>query len=416
MLSLTITTLAQAIDYMPVIDYSVYEVDKVAQPSNNALLLDNITPGYNSGVIGVGLFHMSCGVSHQGRFDPWVSPGVLSMHDHTFLGNTSIDEFSDLNKLIRPEYTSTCDGGGVNKSSYWFPSMVKPHHDKVLHPGEYERVPVGVTIVYYKSHVGYGLPDTTIIQNPPTGLRVLGGNPTATDINTVTYIDKPSKTLASYFECTTISATGAKSVDQIQTDFAHIPNCKGSPDGKSTYLSMKLVLPSCYDSTSGLMSGTAPTINSHMIYPVLTTISVGVKEWRCPSTHTTAIPRISFNVRYYIPAGQSTLGWRLSSDNYPYKQVTVKYPYKAATAYKPEQLATTKVEGNGGFSAHSDWVNGWQENYLQAIIDNCLNPNTRITTDPKRIDCSIIGVPFPTTNGIDYNHLTTMNANTDLSE
>jgi hypothetical protein len=76
---------------------------------------------------------------------------------------------------------------------------------------------------------------------------------------------------------------------------------------------------------------------SHMSYPV---------NGACPSTHPIAIPEISFNVYYEVPAGTKSSSWRLSSDMY----------------------GSTLP---GGYSAHGDWMEGWDRQIAETFVKNC---------------------------------------------
>ena len=47
---------------------------------------------------------------------------------------------------------------------------------------------------------------------------------------------------------------------------------------------------------------------------------------------------------------------------------------------KPNQTATWRLASDnysktlpGGYSAHADWVNGWDETVMAGIIKNCIN-------------------------------------------
>jgi hypothetical protein len=66
----------------------------------------------------------------------------------------------------------------------------------------------------------------------------------------------------------------------------------------------------------------------------------------CPSTHPIAIPEITFNIYYDVPAGKRSALWRLSSDMYSMAQP-------------------------GGYSAHADWFEGWDPAIVAAFVKNC---------------------------------------------
>jgi hypothetical protein len=108
-----------------------------------------------------------------------------------------------------------------------------------------------------------------------------------------------------------------------------IPNC-----GDGNRIVMIIDLPQCWDGKN--LDSTDH--KSHMAYP---------QGRNCPSTHPVAIPEISFNVLYRQKGSVS--GWRLSSDMYD----------------------TSKP---GGYSAHGDWVAGWDQKFVDSFVKNCLNP------------------------------------------
>ena len=74
---------------------------------------------------------------------------------------------------------------------------------------------------------------------------------------------------------------------------------------------------------------------------------------RCPATHPIRIPAIALNVNFSNTKANQMLKWRLASDNY----------------------ANTTA---GGYSAHADWVNGWDEALFATVIKDCIQ---------SRLDC-----------------------------
>jgi Domain of unknown function (DUF1996) len=113
-----------------------------------------------------------------------------------------------------------------------------------------------------------------------------------------------------------------------------IPNCPAGDD-----VVMYVVFPQCWD---GVNLDSADH-KSHMAYP---------QNGACPSTHPVAIPEIMFNIYYPQPAG-STSGWRLSSDMYA------------------SSIA-------GGYSAHADYMEGWDPEIVKTFVTNC---------DNRAVDC-----------------------------
>jgi hypothetical protein len=104
---------------------------------------------------------------------------------------------------------------------------------------------------------------------------------------------------------------------------ASIPACSGK-------LSKMVIFPACWDGKNL----DSPDHKSHMAYD---------EGGTCPSTHPVKIPEIAMNLHYDVTR---TTNLRLSSDNYS--------------------------NGPGGFSGHADWINGWNEDVLNMVVNNCL--------------------------------------------
>jgi hypothetical protein len=66
----------------------------------------------------------------------------------------------------------------------------------------------------------------------------------------------------------------------------------------------------------------------------------------CPADHPVALPLITEITRYIVPTDNGTTGWHLSSDNY--------------SRTLP-----------GGFSAHADFFNGWDQNTMDTWTKYC---------------------------------------------
>jgi Domain of unknown function (DUF1996) len=116
--------------------------------------------------------------------------------------------------------------------------------------------------------------------------------------------------------------------DSIQ-DVLNDPRCTAG-----NHVQLGIDFPQCWDGKNLDSSDH----KSHMANPV---------NGACPSTHPVPIPVISFNIRYPIP--QNAQGWHLSSDMYDY------------------------ASKGGGFSAHGDWWDGWDQDIEKAWIENCDN-------------------------------------------
>ena len=219
---------------------------------------------------GTGDFRLVCRFSHMNYDDPLVYPGqVGAAHLHTFFGNTNANANSTTSSL-KNSGSSTCDGGIVNRSAYWAPSLLDANNMPV---------PIEYGYVYYKS--GYRSVAPANINNLPAGLKMIAGNQAATT-------DQSSDIVS--WSCDTPTYSG---------DFTSIPNFCGN-GGRMVYT---ITFPQCWN---GKDLDSADH-KSHMAYPGYGT--------GCPSTHPVAIPVISLRIRY-IQNTASTTGWHLSSDHY----------------------------------------------------------------------------------------------------
>jgi hypothetical protein len=219
---------------------------------------------------GTGNFRVDCQWSHMNYDDPIVHPGRPgAAHLHSYFGNTGANAFSTGESLLNSG-NSTCDGGTLNRSSYWLPSILATNSQPIA--------PIS-NMVYYKQ--GYqGLTRDKIVSVLPNGLQLVGGDPKASSHN-------PARQV--HWSCSTESWRGRQ---------ASIPSC---PPGET--IKAEINFPQCWDG----INLSSPDHVSHMAYG---TWNVG-----CPATHPVGIPSISFNVVWKVPPGGNS-GWRLSSDMY----------------------------------------------------------------------------------------------------
>ncbi len=267
---------------------------------------------------GAGEFRMNCGFSHMNFDDPIVYPGKKgAAHLHTFFGNTDTTYLSTANSLAISG-NSTCQGGVANRSAYWVPAMIDTVTNTPLKPA-------GLA-VYYK---GNDTRTYSFIKSPPAGLRMIAGTMLTTS---------PKTNNAAHYYC-----DPQNDANTDQSGISAQSSCKDHtwPDGWLSKASviMVVVFPQCWD---GVNLDSADH-KSHMAYADGSTTSNG-----CPTTHPVLIPSITYNVRYYVPAGSDTTKWRLSSDMYP-------------------------NTSPGGYSGHGDWFNGWKPEIMDLIVKKCLN-------------------------------------------
>jgi len=248
---------------------------------------------------GVGAFRISCGLSHLSFDDPIVFPGTPGgAHLHAFFGNTGTNAYSTAQTLLAGG-NSTCNGGIMNRSAYWAPVIIDAGGLPVI-PSD--------AIFYYKSGY-YGVPPALIHAMPP-GLRMIAGDGRAT---------APQD--SHYWGC-------------FETYIGHFPEIPdGLLCGVGSHVQLQIDFPQCWNG----VDLDSPDHKSHMAFPV---------EGQCPASHPIAIPVITVNIHYPVPAS-GTVGWHLSSDMYDYSQ-------------------------HGGYSAHADWFNGWNADLESVWIENCV--------------------------------------------
>jgi hypothetical protein len=258
-------------------------------------------------------FRIFCGVSHMNNDDPMIFPNQQNAtHHHTYFGNTSVKFNSDLNNLSSIG-NSTCWGGTMNRSAYWHPSMIDANGvPMVSDSGDGNGQGV---LFYYKAGFDGVKPED--IKPAPKGLRMFTGNSNAKTSSEMQNVN---------WHCHVPSTGNGHSWNSKA-----IPNC-----GVSEYLVMAMDFPRCWDGKNL----DSPNHKDHMSKAV---------NGSCPASHPVPIPQITFNMRFKVTKPNEALTWRLSSDNYQF------------------------TGNNAGYSAHADYVEGWQEGFMANIVKNCLN-------------------------------------------
>ena len=212
-------------------------------------------------------FQANCSVTHHAPDDPIVFPGQPgASHDHTFLGNPSVNADTTVASLRAA--TTTCKVP-EDKSAYWMPTMLD---------GDRPVLPVGPQVIYYKS----GVFDYTSVRPFPTGLRYV--------------VSSPSATMAQFaagsvegYECGNSSRN---------YDFTTMTNC---PAGSQ--VNVRYQAPSCWDG----IHLDSPDHQSHIVYPVEGQYGRKV----CPAANPVAVPMLEFKMAFPIDGNVSRA--RLSS-------------------------------------------------------------------------------------------------------
>ena len=168
-------------------------------------------------------------------------------------------------------------------------------------------------VFYYKT--GYGI-DPRVVQPFPAGLRMIAG-------------DKNATAAQNYVEW------GCR--DRGTPNTGAVPTTCRVGDA----IRLSIQFPQCWDG----VHLDAPDHQSHMAYPIYRNPPA---VSTCPATHPVTLPVITEHFDYPVTARSVPANWRLSADMY--------------SAALP-----------GGFSAHADWMNGWDPAVLQTIVTRCLN-------------------------------------------
>lgn len=175
-------------------------------------------------------------------------------------------------------------------------------------------------VFYYKT--GYNI-DPTVVKPLPPGLRMIAGNKAATSAQD--FVEWSCR------DANTIS------------DGSIPTSC---PIGDAVRLTV--IFPQCWDG----VHLDSPDHKSHMAYPVYRN---SPQRSTCPPTHPVTIPEITEHFDYTMTSASRPAYWRLSSDMY-------------ATSIR------------GGFSAHADWMGGWDKATMETIVTQCLN---------RAVDCGV---------------------------
>jgi hypothetical protein len=278
-----------------------------------------------------GQVRMWCQYSHMSYDDPIIFPKQPGKsHLHMFFGNTDTDANSTASSITKTG-GSTCDGGALNRTSYWFPVLIDSQNNA--------RTP-NQMMLYYKTE-GIPKPPGGYSSIPP-GLRMIAGDPSATTPRTNHDADG--------WACGGGLFTNPNKYGNTPL---LIPLCPIAGDTSRTRLSQKVLFPRCWD---GVMPDINATVDepyslqaAHVTWP---SFGVGQSWGTCPSSHPKVFPEISILMEWELAPGENTSGWKLSSDK--------GLP--------------------GGTTSHGDYFGGWNKQVVDSWTNNCLNTNWNCQT------------------------------------
>ncbi|KAI1485875.1 hypothetical protein F5X96DRAFT_290900 [Biscogniauxia mediterranea] len=290
-------------------------------------------------------WRMECrGVTGYARIDPLVNPDEIAAHAHTVHGSSGFGMDADYDAL----FGGNCSSCIVkqDKSAYWTPIL----YFKDSTTGEFEMVPqVGGMLAYYF------LRGDNIEAFQP-GFQMLAGdtnrrNYTLGDPHTP---DPPSGSWESLGQTTQDAlaqrAIGFNCLNYLAAAegslYRHYMPTKSELDAKCLNgTRIELAFPSCWNGELD-----SDDHKSHVAYPDMVT------EGDCPDSHPRRLPSLFYETI-----------WATNDESFVGR--TGEY-----------------FLSNGdptGYGYHGDFMNGWDEDFLQSAIDQCTNLSGRVE------DCSV---------------------------
>lgn len=188
-------------------------------------------------------FNVACGFSHRSNDDPIVFPDAPGRsHNHTFIGNRSVDASTTPSSLRGRE--TTCDVE-ADSSTYWVPTLFE-----ALDP-----ISPLAGLLYYTRHTSGS------VVSIPDGLKMVAGDPNAR---------RPQQKSIVSWSC---GGGGAKR-------FVNVPSCS-----EESALIFNVRFPNCWN---GKTTDSADH-KRHMAYSAAGT---------CPASHPVRLPTISIVLIY----------------------------------------------------------------------------------------------------------------------
>jgi len=260
----------------------------------------------------------------RGRLDSIVSPGVVSGHVHKVAGasnfgpaqtsQTPLQVYNDL----RASPCTTCSIPKVDLSAYWHPELYYRWPN-----GSLQLVPGGGLTVYYLARNG------PTQQNPawkafPPGFRMLSGSPFRR-----TYDPSSAADNAITFAC--LSNPGAAETHNLSVTANNY--CVNG-------LRLQVHFPQCWD---GVNVDSANHMD-HVAFPVGSRPDGG----DCPASHPVRIVDLFFEAFYSVS----------------------QFPHGPAPYGDGKQHFVLACGDDTGLGFHGDFLNGWDQNVLQAVLQD----------------------------------------------
>ncbi|KAK4043458.1 hypothetical protein C8A01DRAFT_43585 [Parachaetomium inaequale] len=315
-------------------------------------------------------WRMECrGLGALARLDPLIDPGVASQHAHAIHGSSGFNSDATYEDLVNGDCTSCAVA--EDKSAYWAPAVYFKHAN-----GTYQEVlQDGGMLAYY--FLNYDLKDTTKgIKAFPNNFRMIAGDSSRRNysVGGLDFLlpDPPKSNWASMGQTNQADlrqrAIGFNCLnydtDPEPTLYRHYMPDKAFLDAKCKHgVRFELSFPSCWNGKDT----SSPDHKSHVAYPDT------VLNGDCPEGFDVKLPGLMFETI-----------WR----THDFVGVPGEF-----------------VISNGdvsGFGYHGDFISGWDENLLQAAVEQCTNGSgllsdcplfTLISADEQR-KCKIPAPPM----------------------
>ena len=290
-------------------------------------------------------FRTHCNYSHHAYDDPIVFPGIAGgAHLHTFFGNTKTNASSTYASL-RTSGRSTCGGGPINRSAYWYPAVLK---DNAIGDGKTMVVKPDFATLYYNVDEKH----TARVTRTPRGLSyVFGLNPSDPYDNMQRNEVAASGGANAYlnngflgWRCESRNGAMAGAPSPANPLQPYLRNADGSGTlfcPKSERLGAVLSGPGCWDG----VNLTSPNGRGHVRQYVMN-VTTGRQDL-CP------------------------IGWY----HIARFQMTIWFSHRGYNDYTTWYLSSDRMRGMtqflNGQSMHADWFGAWDYSIMKTWMIHC---------------------------------------------
>lgn len=304
-------------------------------------------------------FRTHCNFSHVSNDDPLIWPNQPGKsHNHTFFGNTLTDADSTYESLRRTG-GGTCGGGPLNRSAYWFPSLIKKD---AIAAGQDGVVKPDYAIVYYESDgrtankqarlmrglsmvFGFNMndPNDSKIKAEVAAANALPGPNGARTYKTYEYRTNGF----SGWRCETSNGATADAPIPGAAIQPWLVNANGTvtlncPTTQRIYAHIES--PKCWDG----VNLSSPDGRGHLRHKIRERNSV---QFVCPQGWY-ELPQFKLNVYWSHNGPEDYSKWYLASDRHVMADGSV-------------------MMFNAGQSFHADWIGAWDYEVMKTWMANC---------------------------------------------